>query len=34
MLGMRENIEDIPYDKMTSVKLEKGIFSSSIPIIS
>src|SRR5215210_9603141 len=24
MLGMRENIEDIPYDKMTSVKLEKG----------
>ena len=24
MLGMRENIEDIPYDKMTSVKLEKA----------
>ena len=25
MLGMRGNIEDIPYDKMmTSVKLEKG----------
>jgi hypothetical protein len=32
MLGMRENIEDIPYDKMTSVKLEKGIFSSTILI--
>src|SRR5215207_954973 len=32
MLGMRENIEDIPYDKMTSVKLEKGIFSSTIRI--
>jgi hypothetical protein len=24
MLGMRENVEDIPYDKITSVKLEKG----------
>src|ERR671917_1076578 len=32
MLGIRENIEDIPYDKMTSVKLEKGIFSSTILI--
>jgi hypothetical protein len=32
MLGLRENIEDIPYDKMTSVKLEKGIFSSTILI--
>src|SRR5215212_2793105 len=32
MLGMRENIEDIPYDRMTSVKLEKGIFSSTILI--
>jgi hypothetical protein len=32
MLGMRENIEDIPYNKMTSVKLEKGIFSSTILI--
>jgi hypothetical protein len=32
MLGMRENIEDIPYDKMTSVKLEKGVFSSIILI--
>ena len=32
MLGMRENIEDIPYDKMTSVKLEKGIFSSTVLI--
>ena len=32
MLGMRENIEDIPYDKMTSVKLEKGVFSCTILI--
>jgi hypothetical protein len=32
MLGMRENIEDIPYDKMTSVKLEKGVFSSTVLI--
>src|SRR5918997_3736989 len=32
MLGMRENIEDIPYDKITSVKLEKGIFSSTVLI--
>jgi hypothetical protein len=32
MLGLRENIEDIPYDKMTSVKLEKGVFSSTILI--
>ena len=32
MLGLRENIEDIPYEKMTSVKLEKGIFSSTVLI--
>jgi hypothetical protein len=32
MLGMRENVEDIPYDKITSVKLEKGMFSSTIVI--
>jgi hypothetical protein len=32
MLGMRENIEDIPYYNMTSVKLEKGVFSSTILI--
>ena len=32
MLGMRENIEDIQYYKMTSVKLEKGVFSSTILI--
>jgi Short C-terminal domain len=29
---MRENIEYIPYDKMTGVKLEKGVFSSTILI--
>lgn len=34
MLGMRENIDDIPYDKITSVKLEKGIFSATIMIRS
>ncbi|MDQ3873205.1 MAG: PH domain-containing protein [Thermoproteota archaeon] len=32
MLGVRENIEDISYDKMTGVKLEKGVFSSTILI--
>jgi hypothetical protein len=32
MLGMRENIEDIPYYNMTSVKLEKGVFTSTILI--
>jgi hypothetical protein len=32
MLGIRENIEDILYDKMTGVKLEKGVFSSTILI--
>ncbi|MDQ3837330.1 MAG: PH domain-containing protein [Thermoproteota archaeon] len=32
MLGMRENIEAIPYGKITSVKLEKGVFSSTIVI--
>jgi PH (Pleckstrin Homology) domain-containing protein/putative oligomerization/nucleic acid binding protein len=30
MLGMREEIIDIPYDMITGVKLDKGIFSSSI----
>ena len=34
MLGMRENVEDIPYDKITSVKLEKGLFSSTVLIRS
>lgn len=34
MLGMRENVEDISYDKITSVKLEKGLFSSTILIRS
>jgi Bacterial PH domain len=30
MLGIKENIVDIPYDVITSVKLEKGLFSSQI----
>jgi len=34
MLGMRENIEDIPYDQITSVKIERGMFSSTILIRS
>lgn len=34
MMGMRESIEGIPYDKITSVKLEKGLFSSTVVIRS
>jgi hypothetical protein len=30
MLGIKENIVDIPYDIITSVKLEKGVLSSTI----
>jgi Bacterial PH domain/Short C-terminal domain len=30
MLGIKENIVDIPYDIITSVKLEKGLLSSTI----
>ena len=29
-MGLGENIEDYPYDQITSVKLEKGMFSASI----
>ena len=32
MLGMCENIDDISYDKIISVKLEKGVFSATILI--
>ena len=34
MLGLRESVEEIPYDQITSVKLEKGMFSSTIVIRS
>jgi len=34
MFGLRESVEDIPYDKITSVKLEKGMFSSTVTIRS
>lgn len=34
MLGMRESIEEINYDQITSVKLEKGLFSATILIRS
>jgi Bacterial PH domain/Short C-terminal domain len=30
MLGLRENVVDIPYDMISSVRLDKGIFSSNI----
>jgi hypothetical protein len=30
MLGIKENIVDIPYDIITSIKLEKGLLSSTI----
>ena len=30
MLGIKENLIDIPYDVVTSIKLEKGLFSSTI----
>ncbi len=32
MLGLRENIEDYSYDKITNIKLEKGMFSSTLVI--
>jgi Bacterial PH domain/Short C-terminal domain len=30
MLGMRENVVDIPYDMISSVRLDKGAFSSNV----
>lgn len=30
MLGIKENVVDIPYDIVTSVKLERGLLSSTI----
>jgi len=33
LLGARENYESITYDKITSIELENGIFSSEIDII-
>ena len=30
MLGLREEVVDIPYDLISSVRLEKGVFSSSV----
>ena len=30
MLGIKENIVDIPYDVIPSIKLEKGLLSSTI----
>jgi len=34
MLGLRESVEEISYDQITSVKLEKGLFSSTVIIRS
>ncbi|MGH9975922.1 MAG: PH domain-containing protein [Nitrososphaeraceae archaeon] len=30
MLGIKENLIDIPYDVVTSIKLDKGLFTSTI----
>src|ERR687885_2098401 len=30
MFGLRENIVDIPYDMISSVRIDKGVFSSNI----
>jgi hypothetical protein len=30
MLGLREEVADIPYDLISSVRLDKGVFSSSV----
>ena len=30
MLGMREDVVDIPYDMISSVRLDKGVFSSNV----
>ena len=30
MLGMRENVVDIPYDMISSVRIDKGMFSSNV----
>jgi Bacterial PH domain/Short C-terminal domain len=30
ILGMRENVVDIPYDMISSVRLDKGVFSSNV----
>ena len=32
MLGARQNVEDFEYDKLTSIKLEKGVFTSTLVI--
>ena len=30
MLGLRENLVDIPYDMISSVRIDKGVFSSNV----
>jgi len=30
MLGLREQVVDFPYDMISSVKLDKGVFSSNV----
>ena len=30
MFGLREDIVDIPYDMISSVRIDKGVFSSNI----
>ena len=33
LLGLREDVDDYSYENITSVKLEKGLFSSSIHLV-
>jgi hypothetical protein len=30
MLGLRENVVNIPYDMINSVRIDKGVFSSNV----
>jgi hypothetical protein len=30
MLGLRANVVDIPYDMISSVRFDKGVFSSNV----
>jgi hypothetical protein len=32
MLGLRESVAEIPYDVITSINVEKGVFSSEVKI--
>jgi len=34
MLGLRASVESVPYDKITSIKVERGMFTSTLVIRS